>query len=183
SSPRSRKSTFCQGVPAREYRPLHAATAGPRVRAGRAIACATRDAFLMYAARTSHRGWDRDEGRDFRMNATTTQRSSPAPGQALRRALAALALFAAASAAHGDPYADAIRTFHDAGESGRFFEHCYGYAVFPTIGKGGIGIGGAHGSGRVYAGGAHVGDTSVNQVTVGFQLGGQAYSQIIFFED
>jgi len=99
------------------------------------------------------------------------------------RAICALALLGAAAPAHADPYAAAIRTFRDAGESGRFFAHCYGYAVFPTIGKGGIGIGGAHGSGRVYAGGAHVGDTSVNQVTVGFQLGGQAYSQIVFFED
>ena len=55
--------------------------------------------------------------------------------------------------------------------------------MFPTIGKGGIGIGGAHGSGRVYAEGKYVGDTSMTQITVGFQLGGQAFSQIIFFED
>ncbi|HEU5322439.1 MAG TPA: YSC84-related protein, partial [Methylomirabilota bacterium] len=64
-----------------------------------------------------------------------------------------------------------------------FFTRSYGYAVFPTIGKGGIGIGGAHGSGRVYSNGAHVGDTKMTQVTVGFQFGGQAYSQIVFFED
>jgi lipid-binding SYLF domain-containing protein len=55
--------------------------------------------------------------------------------------------------------------------------------VFPTIGKGGVGIGGAHGKGRVYRGGAYVGDTSMTQLTVGLQLGGQAYSQIIFFQD
>ena len=64
-----------------------------------------------------------------------------------------------------------------------FFEKSYGYAVFPSIGKGGIGIGGARGKGRVYEEGRYVGDTTITQLTVGFQLGGQAYSQIIFFED
>jgi len=82
-----------------------------------------------------------------------------------------------------DEYADTIEVFKNAGESGSFFNTSYGYAVFPTIGKGGIGIGGAYGKGRVYVDGNHVGDTSMTQVTVGFQLGGEAYSQIIFFED
>ena len=82
-----------------------------------------------------------------------------------------------------DDYSDTIKVFRNAGQSGRFFGGSYGYAVFPTIGKGGFVVGGAHGSGRVYARGAHVGDTSMTQVTVGFQLGGQAYSEIIFFED
>ena len=81
-----------------------------------------------------------------------------------------------------DEYSDTIKTFRSAGESGKFFKTSYGYAVFPTIGKGGVGIGGAHGSGRVYARGAYVGDTSMTQVTVGLQLGGQAFSEIIFFE-
>jgi len=82
-----------------------------------------------------------------------------------------------------DDYTDTIKVFRNAGESGSYFNKSYGYAVFPTIGKGGIGIGGAYGKGRVYAGGTHTGDTSMTQVTVGFQLGGEAYSQIIFFED
>jgi lipid-binding SYLF domain-containing protein len=82
-----------------------------------------------------------------------------------------------------EKYADTIKIFQDAGASGGFFSNSHGYAVFPTIGKGGIGIGGAYGKGRVYAGGKHVGDTSMTQVTLGLQLGGQAYSQIIFFED
>jgi lipid-binding SYLF domain-containing protein len=82
-----------------------------------------------------------------------------------------------------DEYSDTISLFKNAGESGSFFDNCYGYAVFPTIGKGGIGIGGAHGKGRVYAAGEYVGDTSMTQVTVGFQLGGEAFSEIIFFED
>jgi lipid-binding SYLF domain-containing protein len=82
-----------------------------------------------------------------------------------------------------DDYADTIKVFRAAGQSAKFFANSYGYAVFPTIGKGGIGIGGAHGSGRVFRGGAHVGDTSMTQLTIGLQLGGQAYSQIIFFQD
>ena len=82
-----------------------------------------------------------------------------------------------------DEYQDTIKIFQKSGRSGKFFKNCYGYAVFPTIGKGGIGIGGAYGSGRVYAKGRPVGDTSMTQLTIGFQLGGQAYSQIIFFQD
>jgi lipid-binding SYLF domain-containing protein len=89
----------------------------------------------------------------------------------------------AAAPARADKYDDAIKTFRNAGESAKFFENCYGYAVFPTIGKGGFGIGGARGSGRVVVHGAQIGDATMTQVTVGFQLGGQAYSQIIFFED
>ena len=80
-------------------------------------------------------------------------------------------------------YASTINVFKQAGESGSFFDNSYGYAVFPTIGKGGFFVGGAYGKGRVYAGGNHVGDTSMTQLSLGFQLGGQAYSQIIFFED
>jgi lipid-binding SYLF domain-containing protein len=89
----------------------------------------------------------------------------------------------AVSVAWADDYEDTIKVFKDAGQSGKFFQRAYGYAVFPTVGKGGIGIGFAHGSGRVYAGGKYVGDTTMNQATIGAQLGGQAYSQIIFFED
>ena len=85
--------------------------------------------------------------------------------------------------AMADEYSDTTSLFKNAGESGTFFDNSYGYAVFPTIGKGGIGIGGAHGKGRVYAAGEYVGDTSMTQLTVGFQLGGEAFSQIIFFED
>lgn len=62
-------------------------------------------------------------------------------------------------------------------------DSAYGRAVFPTIGKGGIGIGGAHGKGGVYRGGKRVGLTSMSQISYGLQLGGQSYSQIIFFRD
>jgi len=85
--------------------------------------------------------------------------------------------------ARADQWSDTETLFKNAGESGHFFANAYGYALFPTIGKGGIGVGAAHGSGRVYARGKHVGDTSMTQVTVGLQLGGQAFSQIIFFQD
>jgi len=80
-------------------------------------------------------------------------------------------------------YSSTINVFRQAGESGRFFDNSYGYAVFPTIGKGGFFVGAAYGKGRVYAAGNVTGDTTMTQLSVGFQLGGQAYSQIIFFED
>ena len=87
------------------------------------------------------------------------------------------------SSSWADEYEETIKVFRNAGESGDFFAKSHGYAVFPTIGKGGIGIGGAHGTGRVYAKGKYVGDTSMTQLTIGLQLGAQAFSQIIFFED
>jgi len=64
-----------------------------------------------------------------------------------------------------------------------FFKKAVGYAVFPTVGKGAIGIGGAHGKGVVFQGDKAIGKTGLSQVTVGFQLGGQAYSEIVFFEN
>ncbi|MEQ8659402.1 MAG: YSC84-related protein [Gammaproteobacteria bacterium] len=85
--------------------------------------------------------------------------------------------------ATADEYADTVELFRAAIETRGLFDDAHGYAVFPTIGKGGIGIGGAYGKGRVYARGAAIGTTSMTQLTIGFQLGGQAYSQIIFFED
>jgi len=65
----------------------------------------------------------------------------------------------------------------------KYFNTAYGYAVFPSIGKGGLGVGGATGNGTLYKGGAVVGDCRMSQVTVGFQAGGQAYSEVIFFQD
>lgn len=79
-------------------------------------------------------------------------------------------------------YAATIAVFKHAGASADFFKTCYGYAVFPTIGKGGFVVGGAHGKGRVYRHGRLVGDTTMTQVSVGFQAGAQAYSEIIFFQ-
>lgn len=101
----------------------------------------------------------------------------------LRNLLVFFLLAIPSAYALADDYTDTINVFRKASESTQFFNKSYGYAVLPTIGKGGIGIGGAYGTGRVYAKGEYVGDTSMTQITVGFQLGGQAYSQIIFFED
>jgi lipid-binding SYLF domain-containing protein len=65
----------------------------------------------------------------------------------------------------------------------KVFEDAYGYAVFPTVGKGGIGIGAARGKGDVFEQGALIGKSTLTQVSVGFQLGGQAYSEVVFFKD
>lgn len=64
-----------------------------------------------------------------------------------------------------------------------FMESAYGYAVFPTVGKGAIGIGGAHGDGLVYEKGKLIGSTTLSQITIGFQLGGQAYRELICFQN
>jgi lipid-binding SYLF domain-containing protein len=96
--------------------------------------------------------------------------------------MTAVLLLAASVAMAGD-YTETIDLFKHAGESAGFFHNCYGYAVFPTIGKGAFIVGGAHGTGRVYEHGKYVGDTALTQVSVGFQAGGEGYSQIVFFED
>ena len=81
-----------------------------------------------------------------------------------------------------DDISTTIDNFRSAGADD-FIDNSYGYAVFPSIGKGGIGIGGAHGKGEVFVGGKRVGQTKMNQITYGLQLGGQVYSQMIFFRD
>ncbi len=97
-------------------------------------------------------------------------------------ALAATAFFVTAPA-WADKYSDALDTFRNAGESRKFLDTAYGYALFPTVGKGGIVVGAAYGEGRVYQGGRVIGTTTLTQASIGLQLGGQAYSQIIFFKD
>ena len=94
--------------------------------------------------------------------------------------LTAVALIA--QPAFADDVDTAIENFRGAG-AGDFIDDAYGYAVFPSIGKGGIGIGGAHGKGEVFVGGKKVGKTKMSQITYGLQLGGQVYSQMIFFRD
>ncbi|WP_198263129.1 YSC84-related protein [sulfur-oxidizing endosymbiont of Gigantopelta aegis] len=64
-----------------------------------------------------------------------------------------------------------------------FFLQAYGYAIFPTIGKAGFVIGGAHGDGMVYKQGTITGSTTMTQVSVGWQIGAEAYSEIIFFQN
>lgn len=94
-----------------------------------------------------------------------------------------LALLLLPFGAQADEYSEALATFKQSPVAQKFFDSAYGYAVFPSIAKGGVGIGAAHGNGRVYRGGSIVGSTSMTQLSVGFQLGAQAYSQIIFFQD
>ena len=64
-----------------------------------------------------------------------------------------------------------------------FFDTSYGYVVFPNVGKGGLGIGGAHGNGLVYKGGTVVGKAELKEITVGLQAGGQSFVEVIFFKD
>lgn len=64
----------------------------------------------------------------------------------------------------------------------RFFDGSAGYAVFPNVAKGGLVVGGAGGRGFVFEKGKAVGRTTLSQVSVGAQVGGQAYYEIIFFE-
>ena len=79
--------------------------------------------------------------------------------------------------------AETAKLFQDAGESAAYFKRSYGYAVFPTIGKAGLGIGGAHGSGCVFRQGKQVGTAKMTQLSIGWQLGAQGYSLLVFFED
>jgi lipid-binding SYLF domain-containing protein len=62
------------------------------------------------------------------------------------------------------------------------FEKAYGYVIFPNVGKGGLGVGGAAGNGVVYEQDMMVGMAKLSQVSIGFQAGGQAYREVIFFE-
>jgi lipid-binding SYLF domain-containing protein len=64
-----------------------------------------------------------------------------------------------------------------------YFKEAYAYAVFPTIGKGGLIFGGSHGTGMVFEGGKVVGNASVSSASVGLQAGVESYSELIFFKD
>jgi lipid-binding SYLF domain-containing protein len=63
------------------------------------------------------------------------------------------------------------------------FNDSYGYVIFPNVGKGAIGVGGAAGNGIVYEKGKAIGSARMKQVSIGFQFGGQAYREVIFFEN
>jgi len=82
-----------------------------------------------------------------------------------------------------EDYSATIKAFKSDPDVVAFFNRAYGFAVYPTVGKGAWMVGAAHGKGQVYKAGKVTGKTSVTQLSVGFQAGGQAYSQIIFFED
>lgn len=82
-----------------------------------------------------------------------------------------------------DQYVRTIKLFRSSPVCKKFFENSYGYAVLPVVGKGGIVIGASFGKGKVYRGGKVTGLVSMAKLSVGFQLGGQAFSEIIFFQD
>ncbi len=82
-----------------------------------------------------------------------------------------------------DEYQASILQFKKSDRTTSFFNNAYGYAIFPNIGKGGIGIGGSYGEGKVYMHGKATGKVKMAQVTIGFQLGGQVFSQILFLQD
>jgi len=67
-------------------------------------------------------------------------------------------------------------------EMAKFFSGSYGYVIFPNVGKGGLGVGGASGNGTAYQKGKLIGMAKLSQVTIGFQAGGQAYREVVFFE-
>ena len=85
--------------------------------------------------------------------------------------------------AHADKFTDTIQVFKKSEVVQPFFKDAYGYAVFPTIGKAGFGIGGSYGTGQVYQSGKVTGEVSLIKGSIGWQWGGQAFSQMIFFKD
>jgi lipid-binding SYLF domain-containing protein len=96
---------------------------------------------------------------------------------------AVASMLLATGVAHAAGYRQTIDMFKHAHQSAAFFKNSYGYAVFPTVGEGSFIVGAAHGDGRVYEQGVVVGNTSVTQLSVGWQAGGEGYSEIIFFKD
>ena len=78
---------------------------------------------------------------------------------------------------------EAIEVFKNVGGVAQYFNTAYGYAVFPKIGKGGLGVGAARGKGEVHRGAEITGVATLSEVSWGLQAGGQAYRQIVFFED
>jgi len=67
--------------------------------------------------------------------------------------------------------------------SAKLFQTAYGYALFPTVTRGAFGVGGAYAEGGVFKAGKLVGKTSLTAVTVGLGMGGESYSQVIFFQN
>jgi lipid-binding SYLF domain-containing protein len=87
------------------------------------------------------------------------------------------------AAGKANNYSETINVFKGSSAVQKFFNNSYGYAVFPTIGKGGWIVGGSYGKGKVYRNGKVKGNVSVVEGSIGFQLGGKAFSEIIFFKD
>lgn len=103
--------------------------------------------------------------------------------QLLRICVFSLFTLSAFAADNEAEFEATIANFRAQPATAPFFEDSVAYAVFPAVGKGGIGIGGAFGKGRVYQGGEYVGKAKMLQLSIGFQLGGQVFSEIIFFRN
>jgi lipid-binding SYLF domain-containing protein len=86
-------------------------------------------------------------------------------------------------AAEVEDYSGTINVFKESPAVAKFFENSYGYAVFPTIGKAGFVVGGSYGKGQVYRNGKVTGIAKVVEGSIGFQLGGKAFSEIVFLQD
>jgi lipid-binding SYLF domain-containing protein len=80
-------------------------------------------------------------------------------------------------------YSKSIDVFRESPQVQPFFANSYGYTVFPVIGKGAFVIGGAYGKGQVYRDNKVTGITRLVKASIGLQIGGKSFSQIIFFED
>lgn len=104
----------------------------------------------------------------------------------LRAVLIAAALLATSNMAlaqKSEDVTETINLFKGIPQVAPFFTKSYGYAVWPRIGRGGLGIGGARGKGQVFQGGTMTGIATLTDITFGAQAGGQAYRQVIFFEN
>jgi hypothetical protein len=124
------------------------------------------------------------QGYKFRLSRQAAQLSFKTLGP-LVIALALAVFPAAPGSARADEVDDsqALKVFRDSPATRGFFDNAYGYAIFPLVGKGGVGVGGSFGKGRVYRRGELTGHVSLVKLSVGFQLGGQAFSELIFFQD
>ena len=92
-------------------------------------------------------------------------------------------LFGLSPVANADDYSETINIYKSSPTVQPFFDSAYGYAVFPLVGKGGFVIGGSFGKGLVFRQGQVSGETALIKATFGAQLGGQAFSEVIFFQD
>jgi lipid-binding SYLF domain-containing protein len=88
-----------------------------------------------------------------------------------------------AGAAEVKDYSSTLSVFKSSPNVQPFFKNAYGYAVFPTVGKAAFIVGGAYGEGQVYRGGKATGTAKLVHASIGWQLGGKAYSEIVFFQD
>jgi lipid-binding SYLF domain-containing protein len=97
--------------------------------------------------------------------------------------LSLLVTLAVTGVVMGDEYASAIKVFKSAPEVQPFFENCYAYAIYPTVGKAAVVVGGAFGEGRVLRQGKVTGKSKLVHASFGLQLGGKAFSEIVFLQD